>query len=71
MTRDEFVYCMPPVLFHHEYGYGRLVILEDTPTSKAACYKHEEATSFNNYENSWQELYKQFARQLKENGYIG
>ena len=71
MNKEEFVSCMPPVLFHKDYGYGRLVILEDSPLGKGACYKHSEITSFNTYENTWKELYLKFANELKEHGYVG
>ena len=67
MTKNEFISCVPPVLFHNDYGYGRLVILEDTQTGKGACYKHSDITTFNTYERSWRELYLHLARELRAN----
>lgn len=69
MTFADFISLMPGIIVHDDYGPGILKVLEDTASAKAVCYQHRDNKTFETYGSSWDALYHQVIRQLKQKGY--
>ena len=72
MTREEFLLKLPGNLIHKDVGQSRLVILMDQSENKVASYVSGEyqIPSIVRSASSWESLYKEMIRYLKDEGHL-
>ena len=71
MTREEFISKLPATITHYGYGESHLIIVDDNPYRKTACYINEKKLkSGYRCSNTWDTLYKEMTLYLKGEGFI-
>jgi hypothetical protein len=71
MTKDDFLSNLPETISHHGYGESNLIIVDDNPYRKTACYINEKKLQIGyRCSNTWANLYNEMILYLKGEGYI-
>jgi hypothetical protein len=70
MTKEDFLLKLPETI-SHGYGESTLIIVDDNPYRKTACYINEEKLQIGyRCSNTWDNLFKEMILYLKGEGYI-
>ena len=70
MTKENFLQKTPSYIEHNTWGFSILKI-RDIPAKKSAWYLNENnLSSYGAHGQTWQEVYTQINKTLKENNHL-
>ena len=71
MTKEDFLSNLPNTISHQRYGESNLIVVDDNPYRKTACYINEEELQIGyRCSNTWDNLHKEMILYLAGEGYI-